>query len=262
MKNFDLPYLPPRPSKPRSEGLTMMMDKGLGLRQIEDFIQTSGEFTDFIKLAFGTSIITKDLAEKIKLIRQAEIRPYFGGTLFEAFIIRDMFDDYRRYIDEFNLDLVEVSDGSMVIPHEKKLEYISVLSGQCTVLSEVGSKVKGVNIPPETWVEMMCSELEAGSFKVIAEARESGTIGIYNSDGSVNEDLISTITAKVNSSDIIWEAPNGKQQVWFVKLFGANVNLGNIAPEIVFPLECLRLGLRGDTFFDALPEEKQELKQL
>jgi phosphosulfolactate synthase len=234
----------------------------LSLRQIEDFIQTSDDFTDFIKLGFGTSIITKDLTEKIKLIQQAKIRPYFGGTLFEAFVIRDMFDDYRRYIDKFNLDLVEVSDGSMVIPHEKKLEYISELSRQCTVLSEVGSKVKGVNIPPETWVEMMCSELEAGSFKVIAEARESGTIGIYNSDGSVNENLISTITAKMNSSDIIWEAPNGKQQVWFVKLFGANVNLGNIAPEIVFPLECLRLGLRGDTFFDMLPEEKQELKQL
>jgi phosphosulfolactate synthase len=173
-----------------------------------------------------------------------------------------MFDDYRKYIDKYNLDLVEVSDGSMVIEHEKKLEYISILSQQCTVLSEIGSKIKGVTIPPQKWVEMMSMELEAGSFKVIAEARESGTIGIYNSDGSVNEELINTITAKINSSDIIWEAPNGKQQVWFVKLFGANVNLGNIAPDTVFPLECLRLGLRGDTFFDMLPEEKQELKQL
>lgn len=260
--NYQLPFIPERPLKPRKKGLTMMMDKGLSLKQTEEFIESSGEFTDFVKFGFGTSIITPKLEEKIALYRKANIRSYFGGTLFEAFIIRDMFDDYRKYIDKFKLDLVEVSDGSMIILHEKKLEYISILSNQCTVLSEVGSKVKGVNIPPETWVDMMNSELSAGSFKVIAESRESGTIGIYNSDGSINEKLINTISAKVNNDDIIWEAPNGKQQVWFVKIFGANVNLGNIAPEIVFPLECLRIGLRGDTFFDSLPENLHALKQI
>ncbi len=259
--NYQLPFLPERPAKPRNVGLTMMMDKGLSLRQTEDFLEASGTFTDFVKFGFGTSIITQNLSDKINLYKQSNVRPYFGGTLFEAFVIRDMFDDYRKYIDKYKLDLVEVSDGSMVIPHEQKLEYISILSKQCTVLSEVGSKVKGVNIPPETWVEMMRSELKAGSFKVIAEARESGTIGIYNNDGSVNEKLINAISAKIDASDIIWEAPNGKQQVWFIKLFGANVNLGNIAPDIVCPLECLRLGLRGDTFFDLLPDEKQKLKQ-
>jgi phosphosulfolactate synthase len=260
--NCNLPYLPERPVKPRKEGLTMMMDKGLSIRQVEDFLETSGNFTDFVKLAFGTSVVTNKLTEKIQAYKQGNVRPYFGGTLFEAFVVRDMFDDYRRYIDKYKLDLVEVSDGSMIIQHEKKLEYISVLSQQCTVLSEIGSKVKGVNIPPQKWVEMMSAELDAGSFKVIAEARESGTIGIYNSDGSANEELISTITSKINPSDILWEAPNGKQQLWFIKLFGANVNLGNIAPDTVFPLECLRLGLRGDTFFDLLPDEKQSLKQL
>lgn len=260
--NYNLPFMPERPAKPRNEGLTMMMDKGLSLRQAEDFIQSSGRFTDFVKLGFGTSMITEKLDEKIKLYQSANIRPYFGGTLFEAFIIRNMFDDYRKYIDKYGLDLVEVSDGSMVIEHDKKLEYISTLCKQCTVLSEVGSKVKGINIPPDAWVEMMSSELEAGSFKVIAESRESGTIGIYNSDGSVNEVLIKKITEKLKHSDIIWEAPNGKQQVWFVKIFGSNANLGNIAPDIVFPLECLRLGLRGDTFFDSLPDEMQGLKQL
>ncbi len=260
--NYYLPFMPERPSKPRNEGLTMMMDKGLGLRQTEDFIQASGRFTDFVKFGFGTSMITEKLDEKIKLYKSANIRPYFGGTLFEAFIIRNMFDDYRKFIDKYGLDLVEVSDGSMIIPHDKKLEYISTLAKQCTVLSEVGSKVKGVNIPPDAWVEQMITELEAGSYKVIAESRESGTIGIYNSDGSVNENLINKITEKLKHSDIIWEAPNGKQQVWFIKIFGANVNLGNIAPDIVFPLECLRVGLRGDTFFDSLPEEMQGLKQL
>jgi phosphosulfolactate synthase len=260
--NYTLPYMPHRANKPRNEGLTMMMDKGLSLRQAEDFIETSASYTDFVKLGFGTSIITNKLSEKIKLYKSANIRPYFGGTLFEAFIIRDMFDDYRKYIDKYRLDLVEVSDGSMIIPHEKKLEYISILSKQATVLSEVGSKVKGVNIPPKAWVEMMKTELETGAFKVIAESRESGTIGIYNSDGSVNEELICTITSNLKASDIIWEAPNGKQQVYFVKIFGANANLGNIAPEIVFPLECLRLGLRGDTFFDSLPKELHKLMQI
>lgn len=259
--NYNLPFIPERPDKPRKIGLTMMMDKGLSLRQTEDFIESAGKFTDVVKFGFGTSVITNRLKEKIKLYKQANIRPYFGGTLFEAFIIRDMFEDYRKYIGEFDLDLVEVSDGSMIIPHEKKLEYIRKLTEQCTVLSEVGSKVKGVHIEPEAWVDMMKTELEAGSFKVIAESRESGTIGIYNSDGSVNENLIDSIAHKVNPSDIIWEAPNGKQQVWFIKIFGANVNLGNISPDIVFPLECLRLGLRGDTFFDTLPDELQSLKQ-
>ena len=240
----------------------MMMDKGLSLRQVEDFIESSADCTDFVKLGFGTSIITNQLKEELKLYKQANIRPYFGGTLFEAFIVRNMFDDYLKYIDTFEIDLAEVSDGSMMIPHKKKLEYIQKLSQRVTVLSEVGSKIKGVHIPPSAWVDMMKTELETGAFKVIAEARESGTIGIYNSDGTVNEALICTISDNLDPASIIWEAPNSKQQVWFIKLFGPNVNLGNIAPDTVFALECLRLGLRGDTFFDSLPEEMQKFKQV
>jgi phosphosulfolactate synthase len=260
--NYNLPFIPSRPPKPRKVGLTMMMDKGLSIRQVEDYIESSADFTDFVKLGFGTSIITNQLKDKLKLYKQANIRPYFGGTLFEAFIVRDMFDDYLKYIEKFELDLAEVSDGSMVIHHPQKLEYIRKLSRKVTVLSEVGSKVKGVVIPPSAWVDMMKSELEAGSFKVIAEARESGTIGIYNSDGTVNEALINTISDNLDPSTILWEAPNSKQQVWFVKLFGANVNLGNIARDTVFAMECLRLGLRGDTFFETLPAEKLNLKQI
>lgn len=259
--NYALPYIPERPKKPRNEGLTMMMDKGLSLQETENFIASSGEFTDFVKFGFGTSMITSQLKEKLKLYREGNIRPYFGGTLFEAFAIRNMFDDYRKYIDQFGVDLVEVSDGSMSMDHDRKLEYISTLAKDVTVLSEVGSKQRGVFIPADQWVSMMKSELEAGSFKVIAEARESGTIGIYNSDGSANESLINSISRSINTSDIMWEAPDGKQQVWFIKLFGPNVNLGNIAPNIVIPLECLRLGLRGDTFFDTLPDELKGKKQ-
>jgi phosphosulfolactate synthase len=259
--NYNLPYIPERPSKPRNEGLTMMMDKGLSLQETENFIESSGAFTDYVKFGFGTSIITNKLKEKIRLYKQANIRPYFGGTLFEAFVIRNMFDQYRKYISDFELDLVEVSDGSMSMDHQLKLEYISKLAKDFTVLSEVGSKQRGVFIPADQWVVMMKTELEMGSFKVIAEARESGTIGIYNSDGTANESLINTISAHINPSDILWEAPDGKQQVWFIKLYGSNVNLGNIAPNIVVPLECLRLGLRGDTFFDALPDDEKGHKQ-
>jgi phosphosulfolactate synthase len=258
--NFQLPYIPERPKKPRKEGLTMVMDKGLSLQETESFIESSGEFTDFVKLGFGTSAVTNKLKEKLKLYRNSNIRPYFGGTLFEAFAIRKMVDEYRKIIDKYKLDLVEISDGSMIMPHDEKLEYIRIFSKQVTVISEVGSKQKGVIIPDDQWVKMMKTELETGSLKVIAEARESGTVGIYNSDGSANEKLIKTIAAHIKSSDILWEAPEGKQQVWFIKLYGPNVNLGNIAPTIVIPLECLRLGLRGDTFFDFLPEGLQGKK--
>lgn len=239
----------------------MVMDKGLSLKETEGFIDACAELTDFIKFGFGTSAITTRLEEKLKLYREANIRPYFGGTLFEAYAIRNMVDDYRKLVDKYKLDLVEISDGSMHMPHEEKLEYIRLFSKQATVISEVGSKQRGVIIPPDSWVEMMKTELEAGSFKVIGEARESGTIGIFNSDGSANEELINTISQHIKHSDIIWEAPVGKQQVWFIKIFGSEVNLGNIAPNIVIPLECLRLGLRGDTFFDFLPEEYNSKKQ-
>ena len=158
------------------------------------------------------------ITDKLKLYREANIRPYFGGTLFEAFAIRNRVDDYRKLVDKYGLDLVEVSDGSMSMDHNDKLEYIRTLATQATVLSEVGSKQRGVFIPANAWVSMMKAELEAGSYKVIAEARESGTIGIYNSDGSANESLISTISSQLDVSDILWEAPDGKQQVWFVKL--------------------------------------------
>ncbi len=258
--NYSLPYIPERPKKPRSEGLTMMMDKGLSLRQTEDFIESCAEFTDLVKLGFGTSMIATKLREKINLYKKANIRPYFGGTLFEVFAIRGMFDDYRRYISSFGVEMAEVSDGSMYMEHEQKLEYIRQLARDVTVISEVGSKQKGIIIPTERWIHMMKSELDAGSIKVIAEARESGTVGIYNSDGTANEELIASISSHINKENILWEAPNGKQQVWFIQLFGSNVNLGNIAPDNVIPLECLRLGLRGDTFFDSLPDKLRDQK--
>lgn len=258
--NFTLPYLPIRENKLRQKGLTMMMDKGLCLREAENFCESSAEFTDLVKFGFGTAVITKHLDEKIKVYRQNNIKCYFGGTLFEIFVIRGKFDEYRKLIDHYKLDTVEVSDGSMSIPHEEKLEYIHKLSKQATVLSEVGYKVSGIMIPTEKWVEMMQTELQAGAWKVIAEARESGNIGIYNPDGSANADLICDIIRTIDKDKVLWEAPSKSQQAYFIKLLGTNVNLGNIASNEVVSLETLRLGLRGDTFFDFLPEELLEMR--
>ena len=256
--NFEIPYIPERPSKPRNLGLSMIMDKGLSLAEAESMVEAGSDFIDFVKFGFGTSLITNKLHEKISLYKQAGIKPYFGGTLFEIFIIRGMFDEYCKYIDKFKLDLVEVSDGSMEMDNDVKCEYISKLAKRYTVISEVGSKQADVHIPDEEWVAMTQKELQAGSWKVIAEARESGNIGIYNSNNSANTKLINDIIAGVKIENVIWEAPIKSQQAWFINLLGANVNLGNIAPNEVISLETLRRGLRGDTFFQFLPNELKQ----
>lgn len=252
--NFTLPFIPERPAKPRKEGVTMVMDKGLSVRQVEDLLSSSGHLVDFVKLGFGTSFVTRDLEQKLKLYREGGIKPYLGGTLFEAFLVRGMFTDYVKLLDRLKIEVAEVSDGSIVIPHDKKCDLISKLAKDRLVLSEVGSKEEGIIIHPAKWISMMNKELQAGSWKVIAEARESGTVGIYRANGSAHTLLINKILAKVKREDILWEAPHKNQQVWFIKLLGSNVNLGNIGPDDVIPLETLRLGLRGDTFFTFLPK--------
>ena len=253
--NYHIPYVAERPVKPRSNGITMMMDKGLSNREAEEFVNSSGEFTDFVKLGFGTALITRDLHAKLKVYREGNIRPYFGGTLFEVFYVRGMFEQYREFISEYKLDLVEVSDGTITMDHDEKLRCIEILKNDVQVLSEVGSKLAGVYIPLESWVNQMKTELQAGAWKVIAEARESGTIGIYNPDGSANRELIGNITDNIDQHDVIWEAPLKSQQVYFIKMLGANVNLGNIAPNEVMAMEALRLGLRGDTIMDFIPAQ-------
>lgn len=252
--NFKLPHIPERPEKPRKAGVTMVMDKGLGIKQVESFIDSCGEYVDLVKLGFGTSYMTKNLEQKIKLYKEAGMKVYLGGTLFEAFIVRNMLDDYIKLVEKLKLDHVEVSDGSITMDHGKKCEMINKLSKKFTVLSEVGSKEEGIIIHPNKWTSMMKKELDAGSWKVIAEARESGNVGIYHRNGSAHTLLINKIIAKVDKDDILWEAPQKPQQVWFIKMFGANVNLGNISFDDVIPLETLRVGLRGDTFFHFLPK--------
>lgn len=243
-----LKNLPDRPIKPRNEGLTMIMDKGLSLNEAENMVVLKSDLTDIVKLGFGTILLTRYIERKINLYHEAGIMVYAGGTLFEAFIVRNQFDDYCRLMDKLKLEMVEVSDGSMYIEHDKKCEYIRKLSKNYKVISEIGSKNETIKIENSDWVKFMSKELDAGSWKVIAEAREGGNVGVYEKNGDIKDKLIKEITKDIDSTKILWEAPKKEQQVWFINNFGANVNLGNISPNDIISLECLRLGLRGDTF--------------
>ncbi len=246
--NYEINNLPERTLKPRSNGLTMVMDKGLSCRQAEDFIEVAGPHSDIIKLGWATSFVTPNLEKKLEIYKEAGLPTYFGGTLFEAFVVRGQFDDYRRILEKYKMEYAEVSDGSITIEHDIKCEYIRKLSEQITVISEVGSKDVQKIFAPYKWIKLMNAEIEAGAWKVIAEARESGNVGIYRDSGEVRQGLVDEILTQIPEETIIWETPQKAQQVWFIKLLGANVNLGNIAPSDAIPLETLRLGLRSDTF--------------
>lgn len=246
--NYNLKNIPERTVKPRQYGFTMAMDKGLSIRQTEDFLDMCADHIDIVKLGWATSFVTPKLTEKLKVYKDAGIPTYFGGTLFEAFVIRNQFEDYRKVLDTFDMTFAEVSDGSIEMDHGIKCEYIEKLSDQVTVLSEVGSKDAEKIIPPYKWISLMQTELDAGAWKVIGEAREGGNVGLFRSSGEVRSGLVEEILTKIPFEKIIWEAPQKSQQVWFIKLLGPNVNLGNIAPNEIIPLETIRLGLRGDTF--------------
>ncbi|MCZ2222769.1 MAG: phosphosulfolactate synthase [Chitinophagales bacterium] len=254
--NFNLSQMPIRTKTPRTYGLTMVMDKGLSFGEAQNFIEIATPHVDLIKLGFGTAHVTPNLRKKIEAYKKAGMHVYFGGTLFEAFLIRNQIDDYLAICKDYEIDFIEVSDGSITIPHSEKCGYIEKMTKHATVLSEVGSKDAANIIPPYKWIELMTAELEAGSSYVIAEAREAGNVGIYRGTGEVREGLVQEILTKIPSEKIIWEAPQKAQQLYFLNLIGCNVNLGNIAPSEVLPLEAMRIGLRGDTFRLYLDKEK------
>ena len=254
--NFKLSHIPERNKKPRAAGLTMVMDKGLSIEEAKNFLSVAHPHVDIVKLGFGTSFVTPNLKEKIDIYQSYEIPVYFGGTLFEAFLIRNQFDDFIQVCKDYNIRYMEVSDGSITIPHAEKCGYIEKLTKHGTVLSEVGSKDAEHIIPPYKWIELMRAELSAGSTYVIAEAREAGTVGIYRGTGEVREGLVQEILTQIQGEKIIWEAPQKEQQLYFIELLGCNVNLGNIAPTEVIPLEAMRIGLRGDTFHLYLKKEE------
>lgn len=252
--NYDLLYLPERTAKPRQSGMTMVMDKGLSTIEVENMLSVSGQYIDIVKLGWATSYVTPNLSEKLAVYKAHNIPVYFGGTLFECFIVRDQLADYKRALNKYGIAWVEVSDGSIEIPHDRKCEYIAELAKDFNVLSEVGSKDAEKIIAPYKWIAMMKNELAAGSKKVIAEAREAGNVGIFRGTGEVRSGLVDEILTQIEAESIIWEAPLKAQQTWFIKLLGANVNLGNIATNEIIPLETLRLGIRSDTFLHFLPK--------
>jgi len=253
--NFTLTQIPERNKKPRDHGITMVMDKGLSIEEAKNFLSIAHPHVDILKLGFGTAFVTPNLEEKIKVYQSYDIPVYFGGTLFEAFLIRNQFNEYLEVCKKYDISYMEVSDGSITIPHAEKCGYIEKITKYGTVLSEVGSKDTEHIIPPYKWIELMKAELEAGSSYVIAEAREAGNVGIYRGSGEVREGLVQEILTQIPEQKIIWEAPQKAQQLYFLELLGCNVNLGNIAPSEVISLEAMRLGLRGDSFHLFLNKE-------
>ena len=253
MPSFDgFLALPPRAPKPRSVGLTHVMDKGLNLRDIEGMFDTAGDYVDIVKLGWGTSYVTRNLEKKIALYRSFETPVVCGGTLFEVVYARGRIDEYKRWLTDQRFSCVEISDGAIEIPRERKLELIEDFARDFTVFSEVGSKDSEVNIAPYLWVQWMREELAAGAWKVIAEGREGGTSGIFRPTGEMRTGLVDEIVHSIEVTDVLFEAPTKAAQAWFVKEFGPDVNLGNIPPDEVIPLETLRLGLRADTLKEVL----------
>lgn len=246
--NFNLTQIPERKQKPRTEGITMVMDKGLSVQEAKYFMSIGHLYVDIVKLGFGTAYVTPNLVEKIKVYQSFNIPVYFGGTLFEAFLIRNQFEDYIKICEQFEITYMEVSDGSINIPHADKCNYIARLTKYGTVLSEIGSKDANNIMPPYKWIELMKAELKAGSSYLITEARESGNIGIYRGSGEVREGLVEEILTEIPQEKIIWEAPRKDQQFYFLELLGCNVNLGNISSLEIIALEAMRIGLRGDSF--------------
>ncbi|HET8653376.1 MAG TPA: phosphosulfolactate synthase [Gaiellaceae bacterium] len=244
--------VPARSPKPRRSGLTHVIDKGLNLREIEGMFDTGGDYVDIVKLGWGTSYVTNNLEKKIALYRSFSTPVVCGGTLFEAVYARGKLDEYKRWLTDQRFSHVEISDGAVEIPRDRKLELIAEFGQDFTVLSEVGSKDAEVNFAPYLWVEWIKEELDAGSWKVITEAREGGTAGIFRPTGEMRTGLIDEIAHDIAIDDLIFEAPTKAAQAWFVKHFGPEVNLGNIPPEEVIPLETLRLGLRADTIKEVL----------
>jgi phosphosulfolactate synthase len=247
---LDFLHLIDRAPKPRQTGLSHVLDKGLGVRQVQDMLETAGEFIDIVKLGWGTGYVTANLTEKLTIYQNAGIPVCFGGTLLEVAIALGQFDEYCLKVHDLGFTHAEFSTGVLEMPVEKKIEYVEKLARSFIVLAEVGSKSDKAVVSADIWIAEMKALLQAGAWKVIAEARESGTVGLYNRSGEVRLELIDEIAAQVNLQNLIFESPQKSQQVWFIKKFGPTVNLGNIATDEVIPLETLRRGLRGDTLPD------------
>lgn len=250
--NFNLPYLPLRLQKIRETGLTIMTDRGLSVRETENFAEGNAPFTDFVKMAFGTSLLIPSLESKLNIYRESGISPYFGGTLFEAFVVRGLIDDYRRYLDRYGIEYIEISDGVIPMKREEKLEFIRQLSSNYTVISQSTPTKPVENITHDKWIEFIKEEIEAGAWKVILKENEN--IQVFNKDGVWNRHFITRMKESLNMDQLIWDAPEKEHQLRLINLFGNNVSLCNIAPDDVIGLEAKRLGLHSSTLMSLLPE--------
>src|SRR5215471_4569341 len=252
MPGFEDGFLgvPARPGKPGEDGLTHVIDKGLGPRAWQDVLETSGDYISIVKLGWGTAAVTQNLRAKLDVLRDKPV--VLGGTFFEVVYVKGKLDDYKTWLRDLGLTHVEISDGTIEIPRERKLELIAEFARDFTVLSEVGSKDSSVEYTADEWTGWLRDELESGAWKVITEAREGGTAGIFDSSGGMRTELIGEIADAVGIENVDFEAPTKAAQAWFIKRFGPSVNLGNIPPDEVIPLETLRLGLRGDTLKEVL----------
>ena len=254
--------LPKRTVKPRNKGITLALDKGFSVRQAEDFCESTSNYTDRVKLGWGTSVVTQNLREKLDVYSSYDIPVFFGGTLFEVYELRNELDKYLKMLQDYKIDYLEVSNGTIWLSDKRKNEIIKELSRDFTVLSEVGSKNPDEIIPPYKWVKMIEAELEAGAWKVICEARESGTVGVFRPNGEIRSGLIEEIADQISVEHLIFEAPQKDQQTWFIRKFGSNVNLGNVYPEEVISVETMRLGLRSDTLFDFYSIDDNDIRDL
>jgi len=239
--------LPARSAKPRDRGLTHVLDRGLAVADIDGLMEVAGNSVDIVKLGWCTAVVTANLEAKLARYRDHGATVVLGGTLTEVAILQDRLEELVEWCKTLGLTHIEISDGTIVLDHDRKLEMIARLAEDFTVLSEVGSKDSAEIMAPYLWVEQIQTELEAGAWKVVTEAREAGNAGIFRPDGEVRMGLIDEIVHAVDPALLLFEAPQKNQQVWFLRRFGSEVNLGNIAPGDVLSLETLRLGLRSDT---------------
>jgi phosphosulfolactate synthase len=249
-----------RTSKPREMGVTMVIDKGIGLRRLEDLIQLEADYIDIIKLTFGTSAFyEKDLLrKKNEMITSSNIDVMPGGTFFEIAIWQDVFDEYLELAKELGFSAIEVSDGTIKIDRKTRKDAIKKsLDKGFKVITEVGKKDPKEVLPISVVHQLIGEDIENGAFKVIIEAREAGkAVGIFNEEGEIKHDEVDNIIAGVKDTNcLMWEAPLKNQQQALILRLGINVNLGNIPPDEVLALEALRQGVRGDTLKRAYLEE-------
>jgi phosphosulfolactate synthase len=246
---MDFLSLPQRTTGQRTFGITSIADFGTPLNHLEGILQDYHQFVDIAKIGIGSAYVTPNLSEKISLYKRHDIHVYFGGTLFEKCYFQGKITNYIKWLKQLGVNWIEVSNGTIDIPLKERLQVISMVKDEFTVVGEVGSKDAESDMPLEQWKEELHLLIDAGCRYVITEGRDSGTSGIYSKDGAIKKELIKEMVKDLDVNKLIFEAPTPKSQMFFINQFGSNVNLGNVKLNDVLVLEAQRNGLRSETFF-------------